>query len=260
MPRLPRRLGHGEEATLVEHLEELRTRLIISLIALAAGFAIAYGFHGQLLDWLNRPLPDTISKPVTFGVAEPFLTSVMVSLYAGFLLALPVILWQTWSFLAPAFEHHQQRKVAMLVAFATVLGIGGVLFGYWVALPAAVKFLTHYDTAHYNINVRAKDYYSFASLVLLACAVVYEVPIFVLALVRLRVLSAAKLRRNWRMGIVAMTVLAIALPGVDPVTTVFELAPLLVLYGLAVGLASILEPRWQTARGSSPVLWQESDT
>jgi sec-independent protein translocase protein TatC len=249
MPRLPRRLGHGEEATLVEHLEELRTRLIIALLALAAGFAIAYGFHGHLLDWLNRPLPANIRKPVTFGVAEPFLTSVMVSLYAGFLLALPVILWQTWSFLAPAFEQHAQRKVAALVAFATVLGIGGIAFGYWVALPAAVKFLTSYDSSHFQIQVRAKDYYSFASLVLLACAVVYEVPVFVLALVRLRVLSAAKLRKNWRIGIVVMTVLAIALPGVDPITTMLELIPLLLLYGLAVGLASFLEPRWRAGQG-----------
>jgi sec-independent protein translocase protein TatC len=259
MPRLPRRLGHGEEATLVEHLEELRTRLIIALIALAAGFAIAYGFHGHLLDWLNRPLPQNIRKPVTFGVAEPFLTSVMVSLYAGFLLALPVILWQTWSFLAPAFEQHAQRKVAALVAFATVLGVGGVAFGYWVALPAAVRFLTSYDSSHFRIQVRAKDYYSFASLVLLACAVVYEVPVFVLALVRLRVLSAAKLRKNWRIGIVVMTVVAIALPGVDPVTTMIELGPLLILYALAVGLATILEPRWQASGAATTSLWQEQE-
>jgi sec-independent protein translocase protein TatC len=259
MPRLPRRLGHGEEATLVEHLDELRTRLIIALLALAVGFAIAFVFHGQLLDWLNRPLPANLKKPATFGVAEPFLTSVMVSLYAAFLLALPVILWQTWSFLAPAFEQHQQRKVAVLVAFATVLGVGGVLFGYWVALPAAVKFLTHYDSSHYQIFVRARDYYSFASLVLLACAVVYEVPIFVLALVRLRVLSAAKLRKNWRLGIVIMTVVAVALPGVDPVTTLLELGPLLILYALAVVLATILEPRWQTSRSETPYLWREEE-
>jgi sec-independent protein translocase protein TatC len=253
MPRLPRRLSHGEEATLVEHLDELRTRLIVSLLALAVGFAIAYVFHGQLLDWLNRPLPDDLKKPATFGVAEPFLTSVMVSLYAAFLLALPVILWQTWSFLAPAFEEHSQRKVAVLVAFATVLAVGGLAFGYWVALPAAVHFLTSYDSSHYQIFVRAKDYYSFASLVLLACAVVYEVPVFVLALVRLRVISAAKLRKNWRIGIVSMVVLAIALPGVDPITTMIEMVPLLVLYGLAVGLATILEPRWRAAESSTPL-------
>lgn len=259
MPRLPRRLEHGEEATLVEHLEELRTRLIIALIALAAGFAIAYVFHGQLLDWLNRPLPKDLKKPATFGVAEPFLTSVMVSLYAGFLLALPVILWQTWSFLAPAFERHAERKVAGLVAFATVLGAGGVAFGYWVALPAAVHFLTSYDSSHYRIFVRAKDYYSFASLVLLACAVVYEVPVFVLALVRLRVLSAAKLRKNWRIGIVTMAALAVALPGIDPVTTMLEMVPLLVLYGLAVLLATILEPRWQASAAATASRWQEQE-
>jgi sec-independent protein translocase protein TatC len=253
MPRLPRRLSHGEEATLVEHLDELRTRLIVALLALAVGFAIAYVFHGQLLDWLNRPLPNDLKKPATFGVAEPFLTSVMVSLYAAFLLALPVILWQTWSFLAPAFEEHSQRKVAVLVAFASVLAVGGLAFGYWVALPAAVHFLTSYDSSHYQIFVRAKDYYSFASLVLLACAVVYEVPVFVLALVRLRVVSAAKLRKNWRIGIVSMVVLAIALPGVDPITTMIEMVPLLVLYGLAVGLATILEPRWRASESSAPL-------
>ena len=259
MARLPRRLEHGEEATLIEHLEELRSRLIIALSALAVGFALAYIFHGQLLDWLNRPLPKGLKKPATFGVAEPFLTSVMVSLYAGFLLALPVILWQTWSFLAPAFEQHAQRKVAGLVAFATVLGIGGVAFGYWVALPAAVHFLTGYDSSHYRIFVRAKDYYSFASLVLLACAVVYEVPVFVLALVRLRVLSAAKLRKNWRIGIVVMAALAVALPGIDPVTTLLEMVPLLLLYGLAVLLASILEPRWQASAATTPSRWQEQE-
>jgi sec-independent protein translocase protein TatC len=259
MPRMPRRLQHGEEATLVEHLEELRTRLIVALSALAVGFAIAYVFHGQILDWLNQPLPSGFKKPSTFGVAEPFLTSVMVSLYAGFLLALPVILWQTWSFLAPAFEQHAQRKVAALVAFATVLGIGGVAFGYWVALPAAVHFLTSYDSAHYSILVRARDYYSFASLVLLACAVVYEVPVFVLALVRLRVLSAAKLRKNWRAGIVIMVALAVALPGIDPVTTLIEMVPLLLLYGLSVVLASILEPRWRASSGTAVSRWQEQE-
>jgi Sec-independent protein secretion pathway component TatC len=107
--------------------------------------------------------------------------------------------------------------------------------------------------------VRAKDYYSFASLVLLACAVVYEVPVFVLALVRLRVLSAAKLRKNWRIGIVTMAALAVALPGIDPVTTTLEMVPLLLLYGLAVGLATILEPRWQASGTATASRWQEQE-
>lgn len=246
--QLPRRLRHGEEATLIEHLGELRSRLVISLLALAAAFAVTYAFHGRLLEWLNRPLPQHLRKPVTFGVAEPFITSVLVSLYAAFLIALPIIFWQIWAFLAPAFEERHQRLMTALVAFATALGIGGVAFGYWVALPAAVHFLTTYDTSHYTILIRARDYYSFASLVLLAVAVVFEVPIFVLALVRLRILSAAKLRRNWRIGVIVMAAIAVALPGVDPVTTVLEMIPLIALYGLSVALASVLEPRWHTPR------------
>jgi Sec-independent protein secretion pathway component TatC len=99
--RLPRRLANGEPAELVEHLGELRTRLVVCLVALAAGFAVAYGFHHQLLDWLNNPLPEGRRKPVTFGVAEPFATSLKVSLVGGFALALPVVLWQVWAFLAP---------------------------------------------------------------------------------------------------------------------------------------------------------------
>ena len=107
MSVLPRRLRHGEEATLVEHLGELRTRLIISLAALAVGFGIAYAFHGRILDWLNRPLPPSLDKPVTFSPIEPFATSIMVSLWAGLLLALPIVLWQLWAFLAPAFEERR---------------------------------------------------------------------------------------------------------------------------------------------------------
>jgi sec-independent protein translocase protein TatC len=245
---LPRRLRHGEEATLVEHLGELRARIVVSLVALAVGFVAAYAIHGKILDWLNRPLPKGISKPVTFSPAEPFLTSVKVSLLAGFLLALPIILWQVWGFFAPAIEEHSQRVISLFVGLATVLMVGGVVFGYYIALPAAIGFLTNFDKAHYNIQLRAKDYYSFTTLVLFAMAVVFELPLFVLALVRLRIVTAAQLRRGWRVGIVSVVALGVALPGVDPVTTTVETVPLLILYFLAVGLASFLEPRWRETR------------
>jgi sec-independent protein translocase protein TatC len=242
---LPRRLRHGEEATLVEHLGELRARLIVSLAALAVGFVVAYIFHGRLLDWLNRPLPDRLQKPVTFSPIEPFATSVWVSLYAALLLALPVIFWQLWSFLAPAFAEHRQRSVAAMVAFATVLGLGGVAFGYFVILPPAIHFLTSYDSPHYTILIRARDYYKFATFVLLGVGLAFEVPVFVLALVRLRILSAAKLRSTWRLGVFVMTVIGVILPGVDPVTTILSVIPLVLLYVLSIGLATFLEPRWR---------------
>jgi sec-independent protein translocase protein TatC len=245
MSVLPRRLRHGEEATLVEHLGELRARLIVSLLALAVGFAVAYGFHGRILHWLNKPLPTDLRKPVTFSPIEPFTTSIWVSLWAGLLLALPIVFWQLWAFLAPAIEEHRQRSIAVLVVFATVLGLGGVAFGYFVILPPAIHFLTNYDSSHYHILIRAKDYYRFVSFVLLGVALAFEVPVFVLALVRLRIMTAAQLRRTWRVGIFVMTVIGVLLPGVDPVSTILSVIPLVTLYVLAIGLATFFEPRWR---------------
>jgi sec-independent protein translocase protein TatC len=247
---MPRRLGYGEEATLVEHLGELRARIIIALAALLTGFVVAYVFRGHVLHWLNAPLPRRLDRPVTFGVAEPFLTSMWVAIWAGLGLALPVVIWQIWAFFAPAFQPHYQRTMALMVGFATLLAAGGVLFGYFFALPAAVKFLTSYDSAHYTILVRAKDYYSFCVQVLAAVAVVFELPVIVLGLVQLRILSAAKLRRQWRIGLATCAVVAVALPGVDPVTTVLEMIPLFVLYGLSIVLATLLE-RSRTRRSTA---------
>jgi sec-independent protein translocase protein TatC len=253
MARLPRRLGHAEEATLGEHLEELRERLFVIIGAVLIATVVAFVFHTRLLDWLNRPLPDRLRKPTTFGPIEPFTTSIWVTLWAAFLLALPVVLWQLWAFLAPAFEEHRQRSIAVVVAFATVLGLGGVAFAYWVVLPAAIHFLTNYDSSHFNIQIRARDYYRFVGFVLLGVALAFEVPVFVLALVRLRILTAAKLRSTWRVGVFTMTVIGVLLPGVDPVSTILSVVPLVALYALSIGLASFLEPRWRSDASAEPL-------
>jgi sec-independent protein translocase protein TatC len=255
----PRRLRHGEEATLVEHLGELRTRLVISLLSIAAAFIVVYAFHGHLLDWLNRPLPEHLRKPVTFGVAEPFITSFMVSFWASLLIALPICLWQFWSFLAPAFQEHSQRVVAGFTAFAAVLMVGGIMFGYFVALPAAVHFLTNYDSNHYRVNIRARDYYSFVITVLFAVGIVFELPIFVLALARLGIVPAAKLRRNRRIGYVIVAAVAVALPGVDPVTTLFEMGPLMVLFELSIWLAVLFDRRWKASDAAKEAAFEAGD-
>ena len=244
MKRLPRRLSHGEEATLVEHLDELRTRLFVCLGALLVGLIVGYVLHRHLIHWLNRPLPEgRIGRPITFGVAEPFLTSFKISLYAGFLLALPVMLWQGWSFLAPALEETQQRRVIGFVFLATVLLVAGIVFGYFVALPAAVHYLTSFDKSLYDIRLRARDYYSFATMVMLAMAVVFELPIVMLALVKLGILSTARLRKERRLGYFIVVCIAVALPGIDPVTTVIEAVPLLVLYEASIWLSVLMERR-----------------
>src|SRR3954447_9295494 len=243
MRPLPRRLQHGEEATLVEHLDELRTRIFVALGALVVGFAIAFVFHHELIRWLEQPLPEAKRHLITLGVAEPFLTSMNVSLLAGFALALPVVLWQLWSFLAPAVEEHAERTVLLMVLLATVLLLCGTAFGYWIVLPKAIHFLTGFDDSVYNVQIRAREYFSFVITVLLAVGLVFELPIFILSLVRLGVLSTRTLRSNRRIGYFIVAVVAVLLPGIDPVTTMFEAIPLMALYEGSIWLSVLVERR-----------------
>jgi sec-independent protein translocase protein TatC len=241
--RLPRRLRHGEEATLVEHLDELRTRLFVSLGALAVGVTVGFIFHHRLIRWLEQPLPAAKRHLITLGVAEPFLTSMKVALLAGFALALPVMLWQLWSFLAPAVEEHSERVVLVFVFLATVLLGCGTAFGYWIVLPKAIHFLTSFDSSVYNVQIRAREYFSFVITVLLAVGLVFELPIFILALVRLGVLSTRTLRSNRRIGYFVVAVIAVLLPGIDPVTTTLEAVPLMVLFEGSIWLSVLVERR-----------------
>ena len=252
MKPLPRRLDHGEEVTLVEHLEELRQRIFVCLGALLVGFIVTYAFHKQLLDWLNRPLPAHVAKPTTFGVAEPFLTVMKISLFGAVILAAPVLLWQLWAFLAPAIEAGVERKILGFVLVATGLLAGGIVFGYFVALPAAVHYLTNFDKQQFDIQLRAKDYYSFVTMVLLAMGIVFELPVFVLALVGIGILDSRTLRKNRRIGYFAVAALAVALPGVDPITTCIEIAPLWILFELSIQLSRIVERRRTAANLSAP--------
>jgi sec-independent protein translocase protein TatC len=247
--RLPKRLEYGEEATLVEHLDELRSRIIVSLLAVAVVFGVAFGFHDHILDWLNKPLPpDKRNDIITISPAEPFLTAFKISLMAGIIGAFPILVWQFWSFFAPALEDRLQRKVVSFVAFATALLAGGVAFAYYVVLPKAITFLTNYDDEHYNIQLRAREYYSFVMLVLVGVGVVFELPVFILALTRIGIVSTDTLRSQRRLGYFIVCVVAVLLPGIDPVTTAMEMVPLLLLYEGSIWLAVFFDRRWAAER------------
>ena len=247
---LPRRLSHGEEATLVEHLDEFRSRLIIALFAIIPIFIVTFVFHERIMEWLTGPLPND-KKLVTLGVTEPFTTSVKVSFIAAIAIALPILLWQAWAFLAPAVEPHFERVLLVFVLLAMGLFVCGVLFMYYIVLPRALDFLTSYDDNIYDIQIRASYYYSFAALTLLAGGLAFLMPIFVLALVRLRVLTSDRLRKNRRIAYVLLLVFAILLPTVDPVSLAFETLPLIILFELSIQLATVMERRWAKAG----VLW-----
>jgi sec-independent protein translocase protein TatC len=241
---LPRRLDHGEEATLVEHLDELRSRLILSFVAIVPAFGVAFYFHEEVIEWLTGPLPEDRSL-VTLGVTEPFTTSVMVSLIVAIGLVLPVLLWQIWAFLAPAVAPHFERVALFFVALSTALFACGVVFMYYVVLPRALEFLTNYDAELYEIQIRASYYYNFVALLLLGGGIAFLLPIFVLALVRLRILTSARLRQNRRIAFVILLVFAALLPTVDPVSLAFEIVPLLLLFELSIWISVLMERRWQ---------------
>ena len=243
LKRLPRRLQHGEEATLIEHLGELRARLVISLLTLAPAFAVAFAFQADITRWLTRPLPDD-KEIITLGVVEPFTTAVKVSLGVAVAVTLPILLYQLWAFLAPAIEEGIQRTVAVFATLATILFAGGVAFSYFIVMPRALDFLTNFNDDVFQVQIRASYYFSFVTLTLLATGLAFQMPIFILALVRLRVLTADRLRRNRRLGILFMVVFAILLPTVDPVSLALEVVPLLILFELSIWLAAFMEKRW----------------
>ena len=247
MARLPRRLRHEESVTVVEHLDELRARLIVSLLAVAAGFALTYGFRKTIIGWLNEPLPDRLDKPITLSPSEPFMTSLTVAFYAALALAIPIIVWQAWAFLAPAFEERSQKVVVRLVVAATLLLAAGMAFSYWIVFPRAIGFLINFDADVYQPEIRAREYYPFAMLMIVGVGALFELPLFILGLVRLGVLSAQRLRRNRRIGYGMAIIGVVLLPGIDFVTMALQAVPVLVLYEASIWLAVFFERRWKAA-------------
>lgn len=244
MARLPRRLGHADQVTLVEHLTELRSRLIISLLAVGAAFGVTYGFRHTIIGWLKRPLPDDVQL-VILSPGEAFNTSLSVALYAAFALAIPVLVWQTWLFLAPAFGEKSAQIVVRLVLFATFLLAAGMAFAYWVILPNGLSFLINFDSELYNSEfIRARDYFGFAAAVILGVGVLFQLPVVILGLVRLGILTTGRLRRNRRIGYGLCIIGAVMLPGVDWVSMALQTLPVVVLFELSIWLSLFFERRW----------------
>jgi sec-independent protein translocase protein TatC len=241
---LPRRLGHADRVTLVEHLDELRSRIIISGVALVAALTVTWIFRKTIVGWLNRPLPADKKQPITLNPLEAFSTSFKVALLAAVAIALPILLWQLWGFLAPAFEETSQTVVAQLVLAGTFLFAAGAAFAYFVALPAAIPFLLNFDSDLYTNEIRAGPYYSFAATSIFGMGILFELPIVILGLVRLGITSSAQLRRNRRIGLGLCVIAGVLLPGVDFVSTAVQTIPILLLFEASIWVAVFFERRW----------------
>ena len=248
-------VSHEDRLTLIEHLDELRTRIVISVLAFAVGFGLCFWQDDQLFDILNSPLPDGF-KPITFGVTEPFLTTVTISAYGGLALALPVILYQLYAFVLPAFSPNERRVALPILLMVPVLFVAGIAFGYFVILDRAVDFLLNFNENQFNIQVRARDYYSFVALMLIAMGLMFQLPLAILAVTRVGIVTTAQLRASRRYAYFACVVVAALLPTVDPVSMIIETIPLIVLFELSIVLASLFgrsrerAPAEPTAEGS----------
>jgi len=231
-----------DQVSLVDHLGELRERLVVSLAAFGVAFALCFWQSDLLLELANGPLPAGHERLITFGVTEPFTTTLTVSAYGALILALPVVLFQAYAFVLPAFSKHQQRAIVPLLLLIPALFVAGIAFGYFVVLPAATSFLLNFNDAQFNIQVRASEYYSFFATTLLACGVVFQVPVGILSVTRLGIVTVDQLKQNRRYAYLACAIVAAALPGVDPVSMIIETVPLVLLYELSIVLARIFTP------------------
>ena len=225
-----------ERLTLVEHLDELRTRIIVCVAVLGVAICLCFWQNHLLLDLMNNPLPPH-KQPITLSPTEPFLTTFKISAYAGIILALPILLYQAYAFFLPALSPMEKRVIVPFLVLVPVLFIAGVVFGYLVVLPAAIKFLLNFNSSQFHIEVRASEYYGFATLTLLAMGLVFQVPMGILAVTRLGIVSIDQLRKNRRYAYLILSIVAMLLPGTDPITMLVELVPLLVLYELSIVLA-----------------------
>ena len=309
MSRRIRAIGHEDRLSLVDHLDELRSRLIISLGVLVVVFCVCFWQNHELLRIINKPLTtqthkqvekgegtvgqavlaqqaivkaaeDTRralqalaapgsgvstraraqlaplarslradvakiprnpsgDKPVTLGVGEAFTTTLTVAFYFSLIISLPVILYELFGFVLPALTPHERRAATPLLAAVPALFVVGVLFGYFVVLPAAVRFFVNFNAGEFNNLVQASQFYKFASTILLAMGLVFQVPVVILGLTRLGIVTPRQLRRFRRYAVVLCAAVAAFLPG-DVITLLLETVPLYLLYEASILLAAIV--------------------
>ena len=232
-------VSHEDRLTLVEHLDELRTRLIVSIVVFCVALALCFWQNHLLLDIARGPLPSDHDKLLTFGVTEPFMSTFTIAAYGAIILSLPIVIYQVYAFVLPAFSDAERRVVTPLLFMIPLLFVAGIVFAYFVVMPAAVKFLLNFNDNQFNVQVRARDYYSFFATTLLAVGVIFQVPIGILAVTRLGIVTPQQLSKNRRYAYLIISIVAAALPGVDPVTMLIEMVPLIVLYELSIVLARL---------------------
>jgi sec-independent protein translocase protein TatC len=223
--------------SLLQHLNEFRIRLMWALAGLAVATAVSLIFSPRLLEILIRPYGDRLQL---LGPTEGIEIYFKVSLMSGAILAMPYMLYQLWLFIAPGLEARERRYVYIFVPSATLLFLVGIIFTWYVLMPAAVYFLSNFMPDVFFAEWRAREYIRFTTSFLFWIGVSFEMPLIVYFLARVGIVSPALLREQWRFAVVGIAVLAaMVTPSVDPVTMMLTMVPLLILYVISIFLARV---------------------
>lgn len=226
--------------SLVEHLEELRKRIIISLVAITAGMAGCFIFKGPLLQRLIAPLNG--KELITLSPPESFMTVFKVAAYGGLIIASPIIIYQIWAFVAPGLQAREKRIIITATIFTTLLFLGGVAFAWSLVLPRGLDFLLNYENQVFNQQVQASRYFSFVAMFLLGFGLIFELPAMILTLARLGIVNAKMLAKNRKYAILAGSVISAALtPGQDAFSMIAMAVPFVFLYEISIHLSRLVQ-------------------
>jgi sec-independent protein translocase protein TatC len=252
MPSRVKAVSHEDQLSLVEHLDELRFRIVVCIAVFGVALALCFWQNHLLLEIAGGPLPADHKKLLTFGITEPFTTTITVAAYGALILSMPFLLYQIYAYVLPAFSATERKTVLPILLLFPFLFLAGIAFSYFAVMPAAVKFLLNFNDSQFNVQVRARDYYSFFSTTMLAGGLIFQLPLAILAVTRLGIVSVEQLRSNRRYAYLLIAIVAAALPGVDPVSMLIEMVPLLVLYELSILLARAFGRPGESDRAAEP--------
>jgi len=227
----------SEKLPFTGHLEELRKRLLTCFIAVGTGFVISYGFKEKLFSILSQPLINTMGageKLVFTGLPEAFFTYLKVAFLSGFMLAVPVLLYQFWIFVAPGLYDKERRFLIPIIFLSSLFFIGGALFGYFIVFPFGFKFFLGFASETIKPLPSMREYLSFASKLLIAFGLIFELPLIITFLARLGIVSVEFLKKNRKYALILFFAGAAILTPPDVVTQIMMALPLMILYEISI--------------------------
>jgi sec-independent protein translocase protein TatC len=231
----------------LEHLDELRHRLIKSLIAVGIGFLVAFAFIERIFGFIMRPLQEVLpegGRLIYTEPAEAFLLYMKIAALVGLILAGPVLLYQLWMFIAPGLYAHEKRFAIPFVVFSTLFFVAGALFSHYMVFPWAWRFFAGFSTDYMEFTPKIAPVFSLYVRMLLAMGVVFEMPTLVFFLARVGLVTPRFLLRNFKYAVLLIFIVAAVMtPGPDVVSQTLMAGPMIVLYGLSIGIAWLFQKR-----------------